>query len=138
MDRTIKAPQGVLRMLIIALATKSPVTGKEIIEKIKENSHGKWTPSPGSVYYIIDKLLNEELLMLMPHSQEKRYIATSKGIETLKNDSIKLRESITWSILVLSMLADYVEPNEGKRMKLLLRIANLPEDKIEQLISIAN
>lgn len=108
MDRTIKAPQGVLRMLIIALASKSPVTGKEIIERIKENSSGKWEPSPGSVYYIIDKLLNEQLLMPMPHTQEKRYIATSKGIESLKNDSIKLRESITWSIMVLSMLADYL------------------------------
>jgi len=134
MERAIKAPQGVLRMLIIALASKSPVTGKEIIESIKERSAGKWTPSPGSVYYIIDKLLNQQLLMPMPHSQEKRYIATGRGIEALKNDSVKLKESILWSIMVLSMLADYLETDEAKRMKLLLKVADLPKDKIEQLM----
>ncbi|MEM0117892.1 MAG: PadR family transcriptional regulator [Conexivisphaerales archaeon] len=134
--RRIKAPQGVLRTLIIALASKSPVTGKDIIEKIKKESDGKWTPSPGSVYYIIEKLVTEQMIMQMPHAEEKSYIATSKGLEVLKEEGKSLKDSVAWSLMVLSMLVDTVEPEERQRMQLIHRIMNLSKEKISELASI--
>ncbi|MEM3637121.1 MAG: PadR family transcriptional regulator [Conexivisphaerales archaeon] len=133
--RAIKAPQGILRILIIALASKSPVTGKDIIEDIRERSKGKWIPSPGSVYYIIDKLLAEQMIMLMPHADTKSYISTGKGLDLLRKEGRGLKDAIAWNLMVLSMLVDVIEPEETERMKLVDRIMNLPREKVSELAS---
>lgn len=135
MQRALKAPQGLLRALIIALASKEPVTGKDVIEAVKERSSGQWVPSPGSVYYIIERLLDEQMLIPMPHTSEKRYITTSKGIEKLKDYSQSIKESIKRNLLLLSILASLIEPSEMNRISLMMKIVSMPDDKVNRILN---
>lgn len=133
MKRSFKAPQGLLRALVLAFASKSPVTGKEIMDEISKRSSGSWIPSPGSVYFLLEELLNEGLLMLMPHSAEKRYIATSKAVEELKRLAGEMRELLYWDLNIFSILFELLSPHEKVRIALIKKIAKLPEESLASL-----
>ncbi|MDQ5843246.1 MAG: PadR family transcriptional regulator [Thermoproteota archaeon] len=54
------------------------MTGKEIIDKATQQSEGKWKPSPGLIYPLLGRLLDEGLVM---EDKEGRYMITKKGLE---------------------------------------------------------
>ncbi len=82
----VSAPRGLLKVFIIDLASKYPVSGIEIAEKVGEQSKGVWKPSPGSIYYILKELVSKKRLseIYTPDKGVKKYIATEKGLEDLK------------------------------------------------------
>jgi DNA-binding PadR family transcriptional regulator len=54
------------------------MTGKEIIDKATQQSEGKWKPSPGLIYPLLGRLLDEDLVM---EDKDGRYMITKKGLE---------------------------------------------------------
>ncbi len=54
------------------------MTGKEIIDKATEQSGGKWKPSPGLIYPLLGRLLEEGLVT---EDKDGRYTITKKGLE---------------------------------------------------------
>jgi DNA-binding PadR family transcriptional regulator len=54
------------------------MTGKEIIDKATSQSDGKWKPSPGLIYPLLGRLLNEGLVA---DAKDGKYSITKKGIE---------------------------------------------------------
>jgi DNA-binding PadR family transcriptional regulator len=54
------------------------MTGKEIIDKATLQSGGKWKPSPGLIYPLLGRLLDEGLVT---EDKDGRYVITKKGIE---------------------------------------------------------
>jgi DNA-binding PadR family transcriptional regulator len=54
------------------------MSGKEIIDKAILQSEGKWKPSPGLIYPMLGRLLEEGLVEEMDNG---RYKITSKGLE---------------------------------------------------------
>jgi DNA-binding PadR family transcriptional regulator len=54
------------------------MTGKEIINKATQQSEGKWKPSPGLIYPLLGRLLDENLVM---EDKDGRYMITKKGLE---------------------------------------------------------
>ena len=54
------------------------MTGKEIIDKATEQSGGKWKPSPGLIYPLLGRLLDEGLVT---EDKDGRYVITKKGLE---------------------------------------------------------
>jgi DNA-binding PadR family transcriptional regulator len=54
------------------------MTGKEIIDKATQQSEGKWKPSPGLIYPLLGRLLDEDLVM---EDKDGRYRITKKGLE---------------------------------------------------------
>lgn len=54
------------------------MTGKEIIDKAIFQSEGKWKPSPGLIYPMLGRLLEEGLITEMENG---RYKITNKGLE---------------------------------------------------------
>ena len=71
-------PRGFSRRYILELLTEQPMTGKEIIDKAIVQSQGKWRPSPGLIYPMLGRLLDEGLI---EESADGRYIITHKGLE---------------------------------------------------------
>jgi DNA-binding PadR family transcriptional regulator len=71
-------PRGFSRQYIMVLLRDQPMTGKEIIDKATQQSEGKWKPSPGLIYPLLGRLLDEGLVM---EDNEGRYIITKKGLE---------------------------------------------------------
>ena len=55
-------PRGFSRRYILELLTEQPMTGKEIIDKAIIQSEGKWRPSPGLIYPMLGRLLDEGLI----------------------------------------------------------------------------
>jgi DNA-binding PadR family transcriptional regulator len=54
------------------------MTGKEIIDKAVTQSDGKWRPSPGLIYPLLGRLLDEGLI---EETENGRYKITRKGME---------------------------------------------------------
>ena len=54
-------PRGFSRYYILQQLKKQPHTGKEIIDSANEASAGEWKPSPGLIYPLLGRLLDEGL-----------------------------------------------------------------------------
>lgn len=93
-------PRGFSRYFILELLQNRPHTGKEIIDHATEQSQGIWRPSPGLIYPLLGRLLDEGLI---EDSGEGRYKITKKGIETAQdvnkiNDTIKKQLDVLFRV----------------------------------------
>jgi len=75
-------PRGFSRYFILELLKKKPHTGKEIINYAEEQSNGIWKPSPGLIYPLLGRLLDEGLI---DETEDGRYQLTEKGKETAQD-----------------------------------------------------
>ena len=79
-------PRGFSRYFILETLKKRPSTGKEIIDLAVSQSGGKWKPSPGLIYPLLGRLLDDGLI---EETRDGKYQITKKGrvvsedIETL-------------------------------------------------------
>ena len=71
-------PRGFSRQYILSLLREGPMTGKEIIDKATLQSGGKWKPSPGLIYPLLGRLLDEGLVTV---DESGKYTITKKGVE---------------------------------------------------------
>jgi DNA-binding PadR family transcriptional regulator len=72
-------PRGFSRYYILELLATKPHTGKEIIDAATEQSEGKWKPSPGLIYPLLGRLLDEGLI---EETRDGKYQITKKGRST--------------------------------------------------------
>jgi len=75
-------PRGFSRYFILELLKNKPHTGKEIINYAEEQSNGIWKPSPGLIYPLLGRLLDEGLI---DETEDGRYQLTEKGKETAQD-----------------------------------------------------
>jgi len=81
-------PRGFSRHFILETLKKKPHTGKEIIDFAIKQTDGKWKPSPGLIYPLLGRLLDEKLIQ---ETTRGRYKITKKGsattddLETINN-----------------------------------------------------
>jgi DNA-binding PadR family transcriptional regulator len=71
-------PRGFSRHYILGLLKEQPMTGKEIIDKAILQSDGKWRPSPGLIYPLLGRLLEENLIAEIDNG---KYKITGKGLD---------------------------------------------------------
>ncbi|MDE1863399.1 MAG: PadR family transcriptional regulator [Thaumarchaeota archaeon] len=69
-------PRGFSRYFILATLKKRPCTGKEIIDIAVAQSGGKWKPSPGLIYPLLGRLLDDGLI---EETRDGKYQITKKG-----------------------------------------------------------
>ena len=75
------------RYFILELLKKTPHTGKEIIDYAAEQSNGIWKPSPGLIYPLLGRLLDEGLI---EETDDGKYRITKKGEDTASDvDKVK-------------------------------------------------
>ena len=81
-------PRGFSRYFILETLKKQTCTGKEIIDFAVKQSGGKWKPSPGLIYPLLGRLLDDGLV---EETKDSKYQITRKGrvmtddLETLNN-----------------------------------------------------
>ena len=83
-------PRGFSRYYVLSLLKEQQMTGKEIIESASRESNGMWKPSPGLVYPLLGRLLQEGLI---EENASGKYTITKKGIEVL-NDLSSIQDVI--------------------------------------------
>jgi DNA-binding PadR family transcriptional regulator len=71
-------PRGFSRHYVLGLLKEYPMTGKEIIDKAILQSDGKWRPSPGLIYPMLGRLLEEGLI---DETDNGKYKITKKGLD---------------------------------------------------------
>ena len=72
-------PRGFSRYYILEMLATKPHTGKELIDTAESQSGGKWKPSPGLIYPLLGRLLDEGLI---EETKDGRYEITKKGKST--------------------------------------------------------
>lgn len=95
-------PRGFSRYFILELLRKKPYTGKEIINYAVEQSNGIWKPSPGLIYPLLGRLLDEGLI---DEIKDGRYQLTKQGKETAQ-DVDKINEIVKKQLDVLFRLGN--------------------------------
>ncbi len=70
--------RGFLRPQIIELFQQGPMNGVDIMNKLQEQSHGWYRPSPGSIYPLLEQLEREGLIV---KSSEGKYELTAAFAE---------------------------------------------------------
>ena len=93
-------PRGFSRYYILELLKKKPHTGKEIIDAAVKQSEGIWKPSPGLVYPLLGRLLDEGLI---EEANSGKYQITRKGKATADdldaiNDIVKKQLDVLFRI----------------------------------------
>lgn len=95
-------PRGFSRYFILELLKKTPHTGKEIIDYAVKQSNGIWKPSPGLIYPLLGRLLDEGLI---EETQDGKYQLTEKGRDTA-SDVDKVNDIIKKQLEVLFRLGN--------------------------------
>ncbi len=95
-------PRGFSRYYILELLKKNPHTGKEIIDHATEESEGNWKPSPGLIYPLLGRLLDEGLI---EETKDGKYQITKKGKSTAE-DVEKINDVVKKQLEVLFRLGN--------------------------------
>ena len=95
-------PRGFSRYFILELLKKKEHTGKEIIDYAAEQSNGIWKPSPGLIYPLLGRLLDEGLI---DETKDGKYQLTKKGAETAQ-DVDKVNDIVKKQLEVLFRLGN--------------------------------
>ena len=77
--------RGILRGLALALLSKKPMSGMELIREIEELSMGAWRPSPGTIYPLLRRLEGEGLVESVEKEGRRIYSLTSNGERLARN-----------------------------------------------------
>ena len=79
-------PRGLLRFLVLKFLSDRPMSGTEIVGKIRQETGGKWKPSPGSIYPLLSGLEEQGFTHAVSPVEGgmKRYSLTEDGKEFFK------------------------------------------------------
>ncbi len=93
-------PRGYSRYFVLELLKKKPHTGKQIIDYAVEQSQGIWKPSPGLIYPLLGRLLDEGLI---EGAKDGKYQITRKGKVTSQdvdkiNDIVKRQLDVLFRV----------------------------------------
>ncbi len=95
-------PRGFSRYFILELLKKTPQTGNEIIYYAVKQSIGIWKPSPGLIYPLLGRLLDEGLI---EETKDGKYQLTKKGKDTAE-DVDKVNDIVKKQLEVLFRLGN--------------------------------
>ena len=96
-------PRGFSRYYILQQLNEQPHTGKEIIDSAAEASSGEWKPSPGLIYPLLGRLLDEGLI---EESENGKYQITDMGktiLTDLKNWKMNMQDQMKTMMRLMEM-----------------------------------
>lgn len=105
------APKGLLKMLILKIASTRPVTGVEIMQDVPRMTENLWSPSPGSVYYLLGEMEEGGLIIRVPTGEPglKRYVSSEKGKLSLETFKLDVKRNLYRQLVMLRVLSDLAE-----------------------------
>lgn len=81
MDREIR--RIFLKYIVLKIINDKPTHGYDIIKTIEFRSNGRWIPSAGSIYPILESLESSGLIKSEEIERRKVYTITPKGVIAL-------------------------------------------------------
>ncbi len=95
-------PRGFSRYFVLELLKNTPYTGKDIINYAVKQSNGIWKPSPGLIYPLLGRLLDEGLI---EETNDGKYQLTKRGKDTA-TDVDKVNDIVKKQLEVLFRLGN--------------------------------
>ncbi len=120
-----KIPRGILKYLILKLLDEQPDTGYGIISRIEKKT-GFWKPSTGSIYPLLENLVDKGLIERSESGGKFVYRLTEKGrqaLEEVYKVKVETLEKIRNAHIVLAKIFD--DPD-------LLLVAKRIDEKIKK------
>jgi DNA-binding PadR family transcriptional regulator len=68
-----------LKFIVLKIIRDKPTHGYDIIRTVEQRSNGRWTPSAGSIYPILEGLENNGIIRSEEIERKKVYAITPKG-----------------------------------------------------------
>ena len=129
-----------LRMMVVSLISTSPKNGVEIMDGVEAMTRGWWRPTPGSVYPLLEKMVNEGTIL---KRVDGRYELTPNAKEELSASfGPRMRGPRTADEIVSEMqgLVSYIEDlrksgreglgeQKGKLHELAKRLSELSDEE---------
>jgi DNA-binding PadR family transcriptional regulator len=84
-----------LKYIVLKIIKDKPTHGYEIIKTIELRSNGRWTPSTGSIYPILESLESNGLIQSEEIDRRKVYSITPKGVVALDRMTQEKLELLT-------------------------------------------
>lgn len=72
-----------LKYIVLKIIKDKPTHGYDIIKTVELRSNGRWTPSAGSIYPILEKLESKGFIQSEGIERRKVYAITPKGVAGL-------------------------------------------------------
>jgi len=126
-------PRGFSRYYILEVLKNKPHTGKEIIDTAVKQSEGIWKPSPGLIYPLLGRLLDEGLI---EETNSGKYQITRKGKSTADdldavNDIVKKQLDVLFRIGNVGRFAamDILERISNMGALLSSNVANMTKEE---------
>ena len=79
----IEIRRAFLKYIVLKIIKDKPTHGYDIIKTVKLRSNGRWTPSAGSVYPILESLESNSCIRSEEIERRKVYSITPKGVVAL-------------------------------------------------------
>ena len=98
------APRGLLKLIALQLLSESSLSGAELQEQIGKSSEGAWKPGPGSIYFMIKGLREDELIVELPGSNgtSRRYVISNRGKAELEKKRGEVGKEVRKQLEILA------------------------------------
>jgi len=79
--------KGIIALYILHSLSKKPTSGYDILKEISGKTEGKWVPSKGTLYPVLDQLEKEGMIRLrrLGSRSKKIFEVTDKGKKVLRH-----------------------------------------------------
>ena len=81
---------GALRLVVLGLIAEEPRHGYDIIRQLKTRFQGSYSPSPGSIYPILQQLAEAGFVTSLSHPPRRRFAVTEAGRAWLSEQRAEL------------------------------------------------
>jgi DNA-binding PadR family transcriptional regulator len=106
-------PRGLLRIYILTVISRAPITGYELMQRIEEKTEGAWRPGPGTIYPLLKSLVRERLVsssQKASRTSRVSYTITTTGERALSTMRAEMSSFGRKERVVMRLVSDLV-PN---------------------------
>ena len=116
--------RGILTAFILHSLQKNPKSGYDLLKEISEKTKGTWTPSKGTLYPLLTKLEEEELIQINKIEQRSRtiYETTDKGKNQLRNIKKHTKEMDEKINQFSNLLSEIIDEERKDFINLMIQI----------------
>ncbi len=86
--------KGFLKLIVLKIISEKPIHGYDIIQEIGAKTMGRWVPSPGSVYPVLEYLETRGYISMEESDRKKVYTITEPGKMILDHFDARRKELI--------------------------------------------
>jgi DNA-binding PadR family transcriptional regulator len=104
-----------LKFIVLKIIRESPTHGYDIIKRIEQRSAGRWTPSAGSIYPILESLETNGFIRSEEIERKKVYAITPRGETAFDRMAEKKRQLLMEMTQVISDVTGETGENEQRR-----------------------